>query len=383
MASGRVAQLPKFAVVDVMIELNGRECLHSDRWDVKDAFWKSVLNRLNELYPENVSDVRTVNHVKRTWSALRQRVLQRSDNGEHSLVSSSDRRVLYLLGIVDNYDDVSNYGAGSPMSESVGTTSPIPTSTISQFAASIDPQQLLSLSFSSPDASALNKNLEPLLDAMIICGGRVALTKRRATQDGKNEYKAFWDRVHMMLQFNSKFSGRSVLSYQRAWHNARTLFAKRVQNGDRDNSLLERKALYLMRVLSMQKAQLEIDNGIVCDTSNSSRDSESMENNHDNAKVCTVLKTEPLTLELLNSLTRGVMEPMQQENENYAESASMSPPPVLRSPRVNSELEHKLILCKIEREKAQTELLKAQQRLVEAQLRNLDKTGVDLNLLDF
>ena len=37
MAQTRVAQLPKGAVVDVMIELNGRECLASDRWDVKDV----------------------------------------------------------------------------------------------------------------------------------------------------------------------------------------------------------------------------------------------------------------------------------------------------------------------------------------------------------
>lgn len=33
----RVLQLPKFAVVDVMISLNGRECLASDKWEVKNV----------------------------------------------------------------------------------------------------------------------------------------------------------------------------------------------------------------------------------------------------------------------------------------------------------------------------------------------------------
>jgi hypothetical protein len=45
------------------------------------------------------------------------------------------------------------------------------------------------------------------------------------------------------------------------------------------------------------------------------------------------------------------------------------------------ELQEQLIKCRIEREKAKTELLKAQRRLVEAQLRNMDKNGGSLDLL--
>ncbi|KAI6174858.1 hypothetical protein M3Y97_00968200 [Aphelenchoides bicaudatus] len=99
----RVLQLPKFAVVDVMIGLNGRECLASDKWEIKSAFWNAVLYRLNEQYPENVSEVRTINHVKRTWSALRQRVLQRFQQSDREILPS-DLRVLYLLGEVDSYE---------------------------------------------------------------------------------------------------------------------------------------------------------------------------------------------------------------------------------------------------------------------------------------
>lgn len=62
-----------------------------------------MLYRLNEQYPENVSEVRTINHVKRTWSALRQRVLQRFQQQNREILPS-DLRVLYLLGEVDNYD---------------------------------------------------------------------------------------------------------------------------------------------------------------------------------------------------------------------------------------------------------------------------------------
>jgi hypothetical protein len=36
-SNARVAQLPKFAVVQVMIDLNGRECLSSDQWEIKDV----------------------------------------------------------------------------------------------------------------------------------------------------------------------------------------------------------------------------------------------------------------------------------------------------------------------------------------------------------
>ncbi|KAI6234487.1 hypothetical protein M3Y99_00800700 [Aphelenchoides fujianensis] len=309
MSSGRVAQLPKFAVVDVMIALNGRECLASDRYDVKDAFWKAVLNRLNELYPENVSDVRTVNHVKRTWSALRQRVLQRSHNPEDVPAASSDRRVLYLLKLVDTYDDGGGGVAPSPLGSSIGASSPAG----SRFGASAD----------------------------------------------------------------HSFFGR-------AWHNARSMCMKRVQDGTRDFSFLERKVLYLLRVLNAQTAGIEITNGVVYDVLGDNDDAD-LENMNDNAKVCTVLKTEPLSLEWLNNLTRGVVDG-QQENEPFGEAASTaSPPPPLRPKRVDPELEHRLILCKIEREKAQTELLKAQHRLVIAQLRNLDKTGLDsnFNFLDF
>jgi hypothetical protein len=42
-------------------------------------------------------------------------------------------------------------------------------------------------------------------------------------------------------------------------------------------------------------------------------------------------------------------------------------------------LKRRLVMCQIEREKAQTEMLKAKRRLIEAQIRNLEKNGsVDL-----
>lgn len=59
---------------------------------------------MNELYPDNVSEVRTINHVKRTWSALRQRVLQRFQTNSRDILPS-DMKVLYLLGEVDSYDE--------------------------------------------------------------------------------------------------------------------------------------------------------------------------------------------------------------------------------------------------------------------------------------
>lgn len=62
-----------------------------------------------------------------------------------------------------------------------------------------------------------------------------------------------------------------------------------------------------------------------------------------------------------NAITHSVRpEPKQQKSS--AKSAK-------------KELHEQLIRCRIEREKAKTELLKAQRRLVEAQLRNMDKNG--------
>lgn len=43
-----------------------------------------------------------------------------------------------------------------------------------------------------------------------------------------------------------------------------------------------------------------------------------------------------------------------------------------------SELRHKLLMCQIERERAQTELLKAQKRLIEAQLQGMFRSEVPL-----
>lgn len=104
MAQQRVLQLPKFAVVEVMLDLNGRDSLNSERWEIRDAFWRQVLERLNELYPENQSEVRTVNHVKRTWCALKQRVLARAKTANREMLAS-DRKVLYLLQVLNSLDD--------------------------------------------------------------------------------------------------------------------------------------------------------------------------------------------------------------------------------------------------------------------------------------
>lgn len=48
--------------------------------------------------------MRNINHVKRTWSALRQRVLQRWTTRDREMLPS-DMRVLYLIGEVDTYED--------------------------------------------------------------------------------------------------------------------------------------------------------------------------------------------------------------------------------------------------------------------------------------
>lgn len=69
------------------------------------------------------------------------------------------------------------------------------------------------------------KNVDPLLDSMIVCEGRSALPKKRSTTvAGKAEYRHFWDKVHMLLQFNPQCAGRSVLSFQRAWYNIRMYY---------------------------------------------------------------------------------------------------------------------------------------------------------------
>jgi hypothetical protein len=57
------------------------------------------------------------------------------------------------------------------------------------------------------------------------------------------------------------------------------------------------------------------------------------------------------------------------------------PPKLLKQKRANRALHERLMLCRIEREKAKTELINAQRRLVEAQLRNLDKNGNGVDLL--
>ncbi|CAD5206278.1 unnamed protein product [Bursaphelenchus okinawaensis] len=611
MAQQRVLQLPKFAVVEVMIDLDGRDQLNSEKWEVRDQFWRRVLHRLDELYPENQSEVRTVNHVKRTWCALKQRVLARAKTVNRETLPS-DRKVLYLLKACDTYEEdapvnlkrleklesattgentpSSNYTAmsagdvtslstvsgilkeatgnsvinmsseysrcdspttmgfqGTPQVEvkepseertldSVSNTSrqgtpshsstqgtpvakvPIPRTSVSlatkklmiyQFengatVSSLAKEYNISKSCVSKtlkrksdildivstrddedmkrvrrpvseqlDCELLNfidtcrhdnvhitgpilrekaleishkldikdfkasegwlsrfkirhgikfkqtatdnatdnyieqlndylvdpeddianmtrqderlefdefnqvpKNIDPLLDAMIVCGGRQALPKKRAsTVNGKQEYRRFWDKVHMVLQFNTQCTGRSVLSFQRAWYNIRMHYSNKEKRGDGDRSFQARKAYYLMRILSQEQAKLNIDNGIVYDLLNP-------DDSQANGSRCEVIKQEPLDLTQL--IMNGLNQQQQQYDEDIVEDdASSSVYDALNSNENGdlltalsksdafpdeSELRQKLLVCQIEREKAQTELLKAQKRLIEAQL---------------